>query len=271
MSEIRKGYLDLPAGQIHYRAVAGSGPPLLLLHRTAGSSAMYVNLLTELAGRYPAVALDTPGFGASFDPQGQPAMTDYAAWVASALEALQIEQAHLFGHHTGANIALQVGREYPEKVASLMLMGVTYMSFEEREAFRPAFETVFMPQTDGSHLQQNWDWVNLGSVTDEALELLHQEFLDCTRAYRGRVQAFSAVWDQDVPFLLARATQPLLLMCAEDEMLYKYFPAMLEALPHAEQATFRGDWLAPELDSARLAAAVSEFVAAKGPRPTRRK
>ena len=260
MSAIKKAYLDLPTGQIHYRMVSGSGPTLMLLHRTAASSAMYEKLLDALAGRYQVYALDTPGFGASFDPDGGLAMTDYATWVAHAAEALDVQGAHWLGHHTGANIALQVAREYPELVASLMLMGVTYLSFEEREAFRPAFQTVFSPQADGRHLQQNWDWVNLLAVTDDALQPLHQEFLDTTRAYKGRVQAFDAVWDQDVPYLLTCVTQPMLLMCAEDEMLFEYFPAMLEAVPTARQATFRGGTFAPELDVERLATAVTEFV-----------
>ena len=260
MTPIRKGYLDLPGGQLHYRAVDGTGPTLMLLHRTAASSAMYDRLLQALAGRYRAFALDTPGFGASFEPAGETAMTDYATWAAAAADALGIGGAHWFGHHTGANIALQVAREYPEKVASLMLMGVTYLTAEERDAFRPAFETVFEPRADGSHLQQNWDWVNLLAVTDDALQPLHQEFLDTTRAYRGRVQAFNAVWDQDVPYLLSIIQQPLLLLCAEDEMLFKYFPAMLEALPEAQSATFRGGTFAPELDSERLATTLAAFV-----------
>jgi pimeloyl-ACP methyl ester carboxylesterase len=260
VTSIRKGYLDLPGGQIHYRAVPGDGPPILLLHRTAASSAMYDNLLGLLAGRYRAYALDTPGFGASYDPPGQPAMTNYAAWIASAMEALKLDSVHLFGHHTGANIAIQIAREYPETVSSLMLMGVTYLSFEQREAFRPMFSSVFAPAADGSHLQQNWDWVNLLAVTDDALAPLHQEFLDTTRAYQGRVQAFNAVWDQDVPYLLERIAQPLLLMCAEDEMLFKYFQTMLDALPRARHATFRGGTFAPELDSQRLADTISKFV-----------
>jgi pimeloyl-ACP methyl ester carboxylesterase len=261
---IQKGYVTLPAGQIHYRFVDGEGPRVILLHRTAASSAMYENLLIALAGRYQAYALDTPGFGASFDPVGWPAMTDYASWLAGALDALDIAQAHLFGHHTGANIAVQLAREYPEKVASLMLMGVTYLTFDEREELRPAFETVFEPREDGSHLQQNWDWVNLLAVTDDALPAMHQEFLDTTRAYVGRVQAFSAVWDQDLPFLLEQVKQPLLLMCAEDEMLYRYFPRMLEAIPRARTATFTGGTFAPELDSVRIAASIDGFVAGIG-------
>jgi pimeloyl-ACP methyl ester carboxylesterase len=258
---IRKAYLDLPGGQLHYRSVEGSGPPIVLLHRTAASSAMYENLLNALAGRYRAVALDTPGFGNSFNPAGRPAMTDYATWVASAMEALKLDSAHLFGHHTGANIAIQMAREYPEKVSSLMLMGVTYLTEEQREAFRPMFQTVFAPKADGSHLQQNWDWANLLVVTDDALAPLHQEFLDTTRAYEGRVQAFTAVWDQDEPYLLSHTQQPKLLMCAEDEMLFRYFQTMLEALPAARHATFRGGIFATELDSQRIADCIRDFLA----------
>jgi pimeloyl-ACP methyl ester carboxylesterase len=261
MTAIKKAYLDLSEGQIHYRTVAGDGPPLVLLHRTAASSAMYDKLLQTMAGRHSVFALDTPGFGGSFDPPGRPTMTDYASWAASAAEALNVGPAYWFGHHTGANIALQVAREYPEKVASLMLMGVTYLTHEERKAFRRLYKKMFTPQRDGRHLKQNWDWVNLLVATDDALEPLHQEFLDTTRAYEGRIQALTAVYDQDVPYLLDVISQPLLLLCAEDELLFKYFPAMLEALPRARHATFRGGVFAPELDTERLGKALVDFMA----------
>ena len=51
---------------MHYR-VAGSGPPLFLLHPSPLSSAFMEPLMRRLAGRVTAIAPDTPGFGDS-DP-----------------------------------------------------------------------------------------------------------------------------------------------------------------------------------------------------------
>jgi pimeloyl-ACP methyl ester carboxylesterase len=257
---ITKAYLNLPAGQMHYRMVSGDGPVIVLLHRTAASSVMYEGILGHLEGEYTAYAFDTPGFGESFKPDGSPAMTDYATWIAGALDALKIGSAHFFGHHTGSNIAAELALLRPDLIQSLMLMGVTWLDETQRETFRPMFQTVYEPRDDGSHLQQNWDWVKLMQVSDDALPAMHQEFLDTTKAYESRVQAFNAVWDQDTPGLLGKLTCPLLLMCAEDEMLYQYFPAMVQALPGASQATFRGGTFAPELDASSIAASIAAFV-----------
>ncbi len=67
---INKAYVDISAGQIHYRVVTGSGIPLLFLHRTPASSATFEQMMIGMAGDRPIYALDTPGFGGSFDPAG---------------------------------------------------------------------------------------------------------------------------------------------------------------------------------------------------------
>ncbi len=221
---------------------------------------MYEQLLPRLAPNVRAVAIDTPGFGASFRPESPPAMRDYARWILEALDAMSLESAHFFGHHTGANIAAEIAASHADRVESLMLMGVTWLDASERDAFRPMFAETYAPDDDGGYLRKNWDWVKMMQVTDDALPAVHQEFLDTTSAYEGRVQAFSAVWDQDMQALLRGLSQPMCLMCAEDEMLFRYFGPMLEALPDAESATFRGGTFAPELDSRRIAQAIVDFV-----------
>lgn len=53
----------------------------------------------ERAGQ-ACVALDSPGFGGSFLPQGAPSARDYGAWLLEAIDALGIERFHLAAHHT---------------------------------------------------------------------------------------------------------------------------------------------------------------------------
>ncbi|MBN8658688.1 MAG: hypothetical protein J0M11_23325, partial [Anaerolineae bacterium] len=69
MSIIRKGYAETSEGQVHYREVKhASGTPLVLLHQTASSGMMYEPLMTLLKDDFHTIALDNPGFGASFQP-----------------------------------------------------------------------------------------------------------------------------------------------------------------------------------------------------------
>ncbi|MBK8783748.1 MAG: hypothetical protein IPO22_18520 [Anaerolineales bacterium] len=69
MSIIRKGYVDTPNGQVHFRQLKKvDGVPLVLLHQTASSGMMFEPLMTLLSDSFHTLALDTPGFGASFLP-----------------------------------------------------------------------------------------------------------------------------------------------------------------------------------------------------------
>lgn len=258
---MHKAYVELPQGQIHYRVSGDDGSPtFLLLHRTAASSAMYEPLMQALP-EFRCVAPDTPGFGASFDAPGSPDIDTYGSWIEAFVGALGIEDCWIFGHHTGANIAVELAHRIPAKIHGLALMGLTYFTAAERAQFKPMFVEEYTPAADGSHLELNWQWVKQLAVTEAGNSRLHQEFLDTTRAYRGRVQAFSAVWDQDLPARLQGLDLPLLLMCAEDEMLYQYLQRAADALPKASVATIEQDGcFAPELAAPRLAGQLTNWV-----------
>ena len=88
---VRKGFVDVPSGQIHYRA-AGYGPPVVLLHDSPRSSVMHAEMLQALAGEFTAIAIDTPGYGHSTPLPSEPVPTipDFARALAATLEAFGI-------------------------------------------------------------------------------------------------------------------------------------------------------------------------------------
>src|SRR4051812_41979789 len=59
--------VDTPRGRVHVR-VAGSGPPLLLLHGYPETHLMWHAVAPRLAERFRVVAADLPGYGDSFRP-----------------------------------------------------------------------------------------------------------------------------------------------------------------------------------------------------------
>ena len=131
MTGIRKGYADSSGGQIHYHAMEGEGAPVVFLHQTASSGKMYYAVMERLQGR-SMIALDTPGFGGSFEPEDMPSMLQYAAWLAEALDSMELKEYHLFGHHTGACIAAEICNTHPERVKTCMMIGPVPLTKDER-------------------------------------------------------------------------------------------------------------------------------------------
>ena len=58
---IKKAYLSLPIGQIHYRTNdCEDGIPLILLHRTPSSSIMYEPIIREMFHDRPLYSMALP-------------------------------------------------------------------------------------------------------------------------------------------------------------------------------------------------------------------
>jgi pimeloyl-ACP methyl ester carboxylesterase len=57
---MKRAYVDIPEGQVHYRT-DGSGPVLLLLHRVPTSSALFIKVIPILAKHYRVIAMDILG------------------------------------------------------------------------------------------------------------------------------------------------------------------------------------------------------------------
>jgi pimeloyl-ACP methyl ester carboxylesterase len=257
---IRKAYVDCSAGQIHYRYVDGPGTPIVFLQQTASSSKMYIKVMEQLAGHHRMVAFDTPGFGESFDPIAPPTMPEYAEWLSEAIEGLGLERFHIFGHHTGACLAVELGVRYPTRVASLMMVGPVPLTAEERHEFSQHFGAPIAPSADGSYLRETWEYLKtLGAHGDLALH--HRELIDTTRAYRGRSLAYGAVWQQDWTALYLQVRCPMLLLCAEDDVLFPFFGRAQTLRPDAQAVILQGANFEPDLDSAGTVAAIRNFLA----------
>ncbi len=258
-SKILRGYVDIADGQIHTRTMGGTGVPIVMLHQTASSGAMFEAMMQRLAGLAPMIAMDTPGFGNSFEPETAPSIEQYAHWVCDTLDALGVERFHLLGHHTGGCIAVAIAAARPERVLSLAVIGPVYLDHAAREAFRRDYSRPFVPAWDRFYLQETWDYIEkLGSNAD--IRLHHREFTDMLRAWKGRADAYKAVWDNDQIALYAAVTCPLLLLAAPEDVLAPCLEAALAALPEAHTAKISGANFEPDLDPDGCADAIRTFL-----------
>ena len=259
---IKKAYADTSGGQLHYHMTEGEGTPIVFLHQTASSGKMYYDVMARLGGK-SMFAMDTPGFGGSFEPEDMPSMFQYASWIVEALDDIGIGDFHLCGHHTGVCIAAEIITAHPDRVKTCMMIGPVPLTKEEREAFRVHFSTPFSPDPDGEYLKTTWDYLGeLGATFDVAFH--HREFIDTCRAYMGRFKAYSAVWDQDFTGLFENIACPLLLMCAPDDILFEYLDRAKEIQPGAESVLLEGGNFEPDQDPGGTANAIRNFLSKHG-------
>jgi pimeloyl-ACP methyl ester carboxylesterase len=165
MAAIRKGYVDIPTGQIHYRSI-GSGPAVLMMHQAGRTGAIYRRVGEFLAPHYRSIMVDLPGFGES-DPLPVSGVEENADAMIELLNGLGIEDVRLTGHHTGAVVAGEIAAKYPERAVAFAPSGYPlYLSQEERrqtsketQAPKPVYQigghsVPVAPEltSDGSHL-----------------------------------------------------------------------------------------------------------------------
>lgn len=99
----------------------GSGEPLILIPYLAADCACYAFQVADYAKHYTCISVDLRGAGVSDKPEETYSTELYADDVASLMQALGIEQAHISGLSLGAATGMWLAAKYPEKVKSLSL------------------------------------------------------------------------------------------------------------------------------------------------------
>jgi pimeloyl-ACP methyl ester carboxylesterase len=154
---MRRAYVDISEGQVHYRT-GGRGDNILLLHKTSMSSMEYSKIMPTLAESYRVVAMDTLAYGESDKPPMGYNIEDYARSVVNFLNVLGIKKTNIIGHLTGAAIAVEVAALHPELLEKLVLVSCPYYDPEVRKA-RLSDHTFGIEEIreDGSHLIDIWN------------------------------------------------------------------------------------------------------------------
>jgi len=218
MSIIRKGYVDTPHGQIHFRQLKQvDGIPLVLLHQTASSGMMFERMMTLLSDSFHTLALDTPGFGASFSPPSLFTTHYLSSTLHAALTNLGVESCYLFGHHTGSAIAVQMAHDYPNFVKKMVLSGAPLLSEAQINGLKASLKP-FAIAEDGSHLTQVWERIRKRDLT-LPLETVHREVLLTQSAREAAQSTFQAVFEQPFPEQLSALEIPILVMAGEHDTL----------------------------------------------------
>ncbi len=236
----KRSYLDLADGsQTHVRR-HGNGRPLVLLHPSPLSSKWLEPVLQILPGDVEGIAADTPGYGAS-DPLPETAgagLDGYVAWLRELVAALGERRVGLYGSATGAQIAIEFARAWPDMTRFLVLDNVAHFTSEERAAMLERYFPDLSPRPDGSHLQTAWEMVSalwqwfpwyqqdeahqVGTAGKLPAEALQSMLLDHFRAGPGYSRAYRAALENEDANRLLGVTVPTRVIRWQGSILRKY-------------------------------------------------
>lgn len=242
--KISRRFLSVAGRRVHYRR-AGSGPPVVMLHGSPGSSEMLHNEMIAAAAHFTVFALDTPGFGASDALPGETlTIPDLAAATAAAMEALGLPSCPVYGTHTGAVIAVELGVRHPERVSGLVMEGLPLFTDDEIATLFEGYFEKMTPDPLGGHLIGTWvrfrdqhtwfpwtsrDVTKLNQIdrpppeeVEHWVTMFYRSCKTYTPAYRAACYHGQRGYDA-----AARLDRPAVFLASEEDMLYPH----LDRLP----------------------------------------
>lgn len=146
--------------------IAGSGPPLLLLHGFPQSHHIWHKAAPELTSEFTVIAIDLRGYGASSNPAGDEQHKLYAKSAMAkdcidVIKELGFQSFYVCAHDRGARVAHELCIDYPAAVLKVMLLDICLtliMYTKTNQAFATAYFHWFLliqaapfPETIISH------------------------------------------------------------------------------------------------------------------------
>ncbi len=123
--------------RVIYR-MAGSGPPVVLIHGMVNSSRHWEEVALQLAQDHTVIAPDLLGHGDSAAVRGDYSLGAHASSIRDLLAALGVERATIVGHSLGGGIAMQFFYQFPQRTERLALVSSGGLGHEVSPMLRGA-------------------------------------------------------------------------------------------------------------------------------------
>lgn len=179
---MKKAYITLSHGQMHYRH-AGKGHPILFLHMSGSSSDEYEEVGNLMSESFQVYAPDFYGLGSSDIPScpGQYfSVSEHMESIKEFCDSLEISSVTVAGNLVGANVACRLAAAYPALVKQLVLFQVCYHpdpDYYKNLRYGPGFAEIPLSD-DGTHLLKMWEraakYGEGAAVTDARVACLHR-------------------------------------------------------------------------------------------------
>jgi pimeloyl-ACP methyl ester carboxylesterase len=118
--------------------MAGSGPPVVLIHGMVNSSRHWRSVALCLADRHTVIAPDLIGHGDSATPRGDYSLGAHASSIRDLLAVLGVDRATIVGHSLGGGVAMQFFYQFPQRTERLVLISSGGLGHEVSPLLRSA-------------------------------------------------------------------------------------------------------------------------------------
>lgn len=122
VNELKISYLE--------GGIATTSEPILFLHGWGVGIEPYQEVINSLCGSYQVIAPYLPGFGKSSGSDLNWNYDNYANFIISFLNKLNIKKVHLIGHSLGGGIGVTLAASMPNIIKSLILVDSTGIPVE---------------------------------------------------------------------------------------------------------------------------------------------
>ena len=252
-------------GAIAYSS-AGTGTPVVLLLPQSAGPVGVAPFVEGLAEHFSVIRYDQRGTGCSAPPTDPKVVTipDRAQEVAELLDALDIEQVHLFCHSTGCGIGIAFAQAFPAWVKRLVLT----TPWQYGDPFITTMQTLRISAARALG-PQDYAIYNASLLFPPDYRRAHAEAFAVQAAaalpqdadqIASRLHAILAFDTRPVtPAIQA----PTLVVSSDDDQLMPYWfgRAIAQDLPHARYEELRGGGhMLPETQTDPLLALVTDFL-----------
>lgn len=205
-------------GQLHLRSNEGKGVPIVLLHMSPRSGAMWENLQVRLDR--PTHAPDRLGYGYSDAPPWALSLEQYAQSTVDGLKAAGMAgPIDLLGVHTGSIEAIEIAHQLGSQVRRLLAVGMPLFTAEEQQRQLEKYsEQPLKPATEGGHVLGAWR--GQFALRDPPYDLAdtHRRFVEHVLAANPGA-AFRAACGYSVDEKLKALKSPLTVFAPHDDII----------------------------------------------------
>jgi len=232
------------------------GPPLLLIHGSGASGALWGPVVGALAGHHHVIRVDLPGCGQS-PPAPSYDVPDQAGRVVMLLDDLGLRHITLVGHSSGGYVATALAEQRPDLVGSLALIStgpsldaLLPQPFILRALLAPPVGPLLWPRRSDAMIRKG-----IGATTARPVDIPGDAVADLKnikyRAFREVLRRNAAyVAERSVPERLADLDVPVLVIFGAADPRYEPSSArQYDAVPNARVEMLPGVGHVPILEA----------------------
>lgn len=106
---------------VHYEVLGRGGRPVILIHGWIGSWRYWIPTMRQLQMKFRVYAVDLFGFGDSGKNPSKYPIAEQVAMLDEFMKQLGLAKAAILAHGLGTQIAIEYAKQYPDRVARMLL------------------------------------------------------------------------------------------------------------------------------------------------------